>query len=179
MNTAAAEVLYRVIMTEIESKPKKTTLLDLCCGTGTLSVLMANYAKNVIAIDSSQSAIEDAKKNAAENNVHNITFMVGTVEDILPKLAEENYLSGHVVAVANPSRRALHPNAIRTLRRMNYIEKLVYVSCQPAGDAFNNFVHLCRPRSDEGPPFVPTNAVPVDLFPHTPHCELVLSFERF
>ena len=166
-------------MTEVNANAKKTTLLDLCCGTGTLSTLMASHVKHVIGIDSSNSAIEDAKRNAAENNVRNATFLAGTVEEILPRLADENYLTGNVVAVANPSRRGLHPNVIRTLRRMNYIQKLVYVSCKADGDAFNNFVLLCRPRSDSGAPFVPVNAVPVDLFPHTPHCELVLSFERF
>lgn len=179
VNTAAAEVLYRVVMTEVDAKRKKTTLLDLCCGTGTLSLLMAAHVKHVIAIDHSKSAIEDAQRNAAANGVTNVTFMAGTVEEILPKLVDESRLGGHVVAVANPSRRALHPNAIRTLRRMGYIEKLVYVSCKADGDAFNNFVHLCRPRADSGSPLMPVNAVPVDLFPHTPHCELVLTFERF
>lgn len=179
VNTAAAEVLYRVVMTELNANKSKTTLLDLCCGTGTLSVLMANHVKNIIAIDSSKSAIEDAKRNATANDVHNITFHNGTVEDILPQLTEQtDALSGHVVAVANPSRRALHPNAIRTLRRMGFIQKLVYVSCKPDGHAFENFVQLCRPRGDQGPPFIPVSAVPVDLFPYTTHCELVLTFDR-
>lgn len=184
INTAAAEVLYRVIMTEVNGadgrkRRKDTTLLDLCCGTGTLALLMACHVKHVIAIDHSVAAIEDARRNAEANGVHNVTFMAGTVEDILPRLVEGNQLSGHVVAVANPSRRGLHPKAIRTLRRMDYIERLVYVSCKADGDAFFNFVFLSRPRSDSGSPFMPVNAIPVDLFPHTPHCELVLTFERF
>ena len=181
VNTAAATVLYRVIMTELNcTKKEKTTLLDLCCGTGTLSVLMSDQVRNIVAIDSSESAVSDAKANATANNVQNVTFHVGMLEDILPKLIEQNQLAENVVAVVNPTRRGLHPNVIQTLRHMSFIQRLIYISCRPDGYAFNNFIHLCQPRTlrMNGPLFLPVNAVPVDLFPHTDHCELVITFER-
>lgn len=69
---------------------------------------------------------------------------------------------------------------IHKLRKSDAIRKLVYVSCN-AEAAMKNFVDLCRPVSKtmSGIPFVPLKAVPVDMFPHTKHCELVLYFERF
>lgn len=178
INTSAAEVLYRVIMTEIDAR-KRTTVLDLCCGTGALSVLLSDHVKEVIAIDSSPAAIEDAKRNAELNNCSNIQFHTGTVEDILPQLIDRTHFSSNVVAVANPSRRALHSSAIRTLRQSDFIQRLIYVSCKPQGDALRNFVYLCQNSGPKERQFIPVNAIPVDLFPHTSHCELVVTFERF
>lgn len=178
INTAAAEVLYRVILTEINAR-KSSTILDLCCGTGTLSVLLSGYVKKVIAIDSSASAIEDAKRNAQLNDCHNIEFHCGSVEDILPKLRSSEHLPSDLIAVANPSRRAFRQSVIRLLREMEYIRRIVYVSCKPQGDAFRNFVYLCHNNEPNQFQYLPVNAVPVDLFPHTSHCELVVTFERF
>ena len=182
VNTLAAEMLYRQIMTEM-NLTKKTTVLDLCCGTGTLAILLSDQVRKVIAIDSSESAIADAKKNAEMNGVKNVEFITGTVEQELSRLQSESYLKTPVVAVANPSRRALHPHVIRTMRQMSFINRLVYVSCKPQGDALRNFVQLCssvtNDRYNDKSPFIPINAIPVDLFPHTEHCELIVTFERF
>jgi tRNA (uracil-5-)-methyltransferase len=40
---------------------------------------------------------------------------------------------------------------------------------------------LARQRTKSMPnsePFIPKRAMAVDLFPHTPHCEMVMLFER-
>lgn len=65
------------------------------------------------------------------------------------------------------------------LRRKLQLKKLVFISCDPKA-AFKNFVDLTRPASKtlSGDPFVPITALPVDLFPHTHHCELAIYFER-
>lgn len=182
VNTLGAEILYRAIMTEM-NLTKKTTVLDLCCGTGTLAILLSDQVRRVIAIDSSESAIADARKNAEINGARNIEFITGTVEQELPRLLSDSYLKKPVVAIANPSRRALHPHVIRTLRQMSFINRLVYVSCKPQGDALRNFVQLCSSTTtnydNNESPFIPINAIPVDLFPHTEHCELIVTFERF
>lgn len=59
------------------------------------------------------------------------------------------------------------------------MDKLVYISCDPR-KAYKNWVDLGRPSSKtlDGQPFVLEKAVPVDMFPHTEHCELVLLFKR-
>lgn len=63
---------------------------------------------------------------------------------------------------------------------MEKISKLIYVSCNPAA-CIKNFVDLSKPASKtmHGEPFVPVEAVAVDLFPHTKHCEVVFCFKRF
>ena len=181
INPKAAEVLNRTIVSEL-SATRNTTVLDICCGTGTLATIIAPDVCRVIGIDSSQSAISDANNNARLNGVKNTTFMTGSVENLLPQLMDDLY-SQDIVVVANPSRAGLKASVINAIREMPSIRKVVYVSCKPEGYALKNFVHLCMPANREnrqlGPAFLPINAVPVDMFPHTTHCELVITFERF
>lgn len=75
------------------------------------------------------------------------------------------------------------PDVIRGIRQCEAINKLVYISCKPEGFAMENFVKLGSTRGiaskrDKTAPFTPRYAVPVDLFPHTSHTELVILFER-
>ncbi|CAG2100591.1 unnamed protein product [Medioppia subpectinata] len=181
INTSAAEVLYRNVISELNAT-RKTTVLDICCGTGTLATVLAPYVCRVIGIDSSKSAISDACNNAALNGVKNVSFIAGPVEQQLPKLMDDLY-SQDIVVVANPTRAGLHPSVINILRQFKSVRKIVFVSCKPEGYAFKNFIHLCSPSDRRnrqwGSPFVPINAVPVDLFPQTNHCELIITFERF
>ncbi|KAI1289199.1 tRNA (uracil(54)-C(5))-methyltransferase -like protein-B [Halotydeus destructor] len=179
VNTSAAEVLYQTVLDEVCPTPDMT-LIDLCAGTGTVSTLLGPLVKRVIAIEQSSQAVEDAKRNAAFNNVRNVTFINGKAEEEMPKLLD-SFFGQNVVVVANPARSGLRPAVISTLREMNHIEKVVYISCKPGGDALKNFVHLSLNGSNRvsGTPLVPVNATPVDLFPQTLHCELVLTLERF
>ena len=80
---------------------------------------------------------------------------------------------------SRPSRLIFIFPAVFALRASN-IESLVYVSCD-AKAAMNNFVDLGRMTSKayKGDPFIPKRVIPVDLFPHTNHFELIIYFERF
>jgi tRNA/tmRNA/rRNA uracil-C5-methylase (TrmA/RlmC/RlmD family) len=178
VNTLAAEVLYESVLNEL-LLTKDMTVIDLGSGTGTMSVLTAPHVRRVIGIEQSQQSVNDAKKNASLNGIRNITFLNGTVEDVLPSLADQ-FFGQRVVVIANPGRGGLRSSAISSLREMSQIEKLVYVACKPRGEALKNFFHLSmnRGRSCEGNPFMPVNAVPVDMFPQTDHVELIVTFER-
>lgn len=69
--------------------------------------------------------------------------------------------------------------AVLAVRRAENVRRLLYVSCNPRA-AMGNFVDLCRAPSNrvKGTPFRPIKAVAVDLFPQTPHCEMLILFER-
>ena len=71
------------------------------------------------------------------------------------------------------------PNVIRAIRKSSFVKRLVYVSCQPSA-AKPNIVDLTRTESKrvQGPEFKLVSAVPVDMFPHTSHCELAMLFTR-
>ena len=70
--------------------------------------------------------------------------------------------------------------AIVQLRKVKNLTRLIYMSCNPSAAA-KNFVDLARPISKtlQEDPFVPVKAVAVDMFPYTPHCELIICFERW
>lgn len=74
----------------------------------------------------------------------------------------------------------LDNKAILLLRKMTHLKRLVYLSCNPKA-VLQNFLSLsmAESKTKQGAPFFPVKAVPVDMFPQTPHCELIVYFERF
>ncbi|XP_027862494.1 tRNA (uracil-5-)-methyltransferase homolog B isoform X2 [Xiphophorus couchianus] len=187
VNQAAAQVLYNTVrdLCVPGGAQSKTgsTLLDVCCGTGAIGIISSPRVDRVIGVEIIEQAVRDAAHNAALNNVENCEFLPGKVEVVLPALMSQlSSAPGVLTAVVNPSRAGLHPKVVRALRNQEAIRRLVYVSCKPDGEAMRNFKELCCAPNQEkkltGDAFSPTLAVPVDMFPHTPHCELVLLFER-
>lgn len=182
INTGGAEELYRTVREIAEVSPL-TTLLDICCGTGTVSLVMAPFVRGTVGIDVTTGAVEDAKANSVSNNVSNATFIAGRAEEVLPQLTQDLNNCTDVVAVLNPARAGLKRSVIRAIRECEAISKLVYISCKPEGRSMENFVHLASNKSkgvtrDKTTPFIPKYVVPVDMFPHTHHTELVILFER-
>ncbi|KAI9310932.1 S-adenosyl-L-methionine-dependent methyltransferase [Dichotomocladium elegans] len=163
VNTPATELLYSKCAEWCNiDKKKKTTLLDLCCGTGTIGITMARTVDRVIGIEMIEDAIVDAKANAEINHIANVQYHASKVEERIDVVVNEK--NEEVVAVLDPPR---------------HIRKVIFISCD-ASQAMHNFISLCRPTSNrfKGLPFKPTRAVSIDLFPHTDHCELMVEFER-
>uniref|UniRef100_H3B9R3 tRNA (uracil(54)-C(5))-methyltransferase n=1 Tax=Latimeria chalumnae TaxID=7897 RepID=H3B9R3_LATCH len=183
VNTAGAEILYQTIgeMCEVD---KDTTLLDVCCGTGAIGLSLSQQVSRVFGIEVVEEAVKDARWNATLNDkgISNCDYWSGKAEIVLPQLLSSWEGSVPLSAVVNPSRSGLHYRVIRAIRNCSDIRTLVYVSCKPDGEAMRNFLELCCPPDKNkkllGDPFVPSLAVPVDLFPHTSHCELVVMFQR-
>lgn len=192
VNQAAAEVLYSTVRDlcvpnyeDCKTRAKAgATLLDVCCGTGAMGITISQRVERIIGIELIQQAVKDAQHNAAISNVLNCEFIPGKAEVVLPGLMSRlsSERAGIEAAVVNPSRAGLHYKVVRTLRNEPTIRRLIYVSCKPEGEAMRNFRELCcapdPQRKLTGEAFTPTLAVPVDMFPHTDHCELVLLLER-
>lgn len=179
-NSSAAEKLYQLAI-DLAGVEKDTTLLDICCGTGTIGLSFAKYCKQVYGMEIIPEAIEDAKVNAKANGIENATFQAGNADDLIFSMVKQASVGvdESVVAIVDPPRAGLQTKSIQQLRNASKIKRLVYISCSPA-QAIKNFVDLCKncSKTMKGDPFVPMVAVPVDMFPHTPHCELVVLFER-
>uniref|UniRef100_A0A8C0EIG7 tRNA (uracil(54)-C(5))-methyltransferase n=1 Tax=Bubo bubo TaxID=30461 RepID=A0A8C0EIG7_BUBBB len=177
VNTQAAEVLYTAIR-EWAQLSQESTVLDICCGTGTIGISLAKKVKKVIGIELCQEAVQDARVNAEINELSNIEFHCGKAEDLVPSLI--NILAPqNLITIVDPPRAGLHSKVILAIRRAEHLKKLIYVSCNPRA-AMNNFVDLCRAPSNrvKGASFRPVRALAVDLFPQTRHCELLIFFER-
>ncbi|KAG0423789.1 hypothetical protein HPB47_000446 [Ixodes persulcatus] len=178
VNTPAAEVLLEVAE-DLAALGPRTTLLDVCCGTGTIGLCMAAKVARVYGVEVCKRAVENAKRNAEANGIGNASFVLGRAEDTMHDVMHTLRDSEDMVAVVDPPRQGLHNKVLRALRATASIKRLVYISCNPEG-ALQNFLDLARPASNNyrGQPFVVVKAAPVDMFPHTPHCELVLLLER-
>ena len=126
-------------------------------------------------------AVEDAKLNAEQNAVTNCDFLAGKAEDQIAKVIDKYIKPGtfaHCVAVLDPPREGVHLKVLRALREAAAIERIVYVSCNHVAWV-DQAMFLCSPSPKiAGQPFVPVRANGVDLFPHTPHVELICLFER-
>ena len=77
VNTPSAEVLYKTVGDLANLKPDESTLIDVCCGTGTIGLCLANRCKKVFGVDIVEEAIKDARINAERNNVHNTSWVAG------------------------------------------------------------------------------------------------------
>uniref|UniRef100_A0A8C1AWN7 tRNA (uracil(54)-C(5))-methyltransferase n=1 Tax=Cyprinus carpio carpio TaxID=630221 RepID=A0A8C1AWN7_CYPCA len=176
-NTPAAEVLYSAVG-EWAQLDQDSTVLDVCCGTGTIGISLAKRVKKVIGIELCQEAVEDAKANAEANGLTNVEFHCGKAEDVFPTVLNA-VVSPNVTAIVDPPRAGLHSKVILAIRRAEHLKRLIYVACN-AKAAMNNFTDLCRAVSNRvrGAPFRPVRAMAVDLFPQTMHCETILLFER-
>ena len=74
----------------------------------------------------------------------------------------------------------MHRDCLKAIRGCSRIDRLVYVSCNPIKSLVRDAAILCGPltKSVPGKSFRPISATPVDLFPWTPHCEMVMIFDR-
>ncbi|XP_063916014.1 tRNA (uracil-5-)-methyltransferase homolog A [Zophobas morio] len=177
INTKGAEILYKSII-ELAAPSDSSTILDVCCGTGTIGLCFAKKCQKVLGIEVVPQAVLDAKENAKLNEIDNSEFFEGKAEEILGSVCYRAL--SDVVAVVDPPRAGLHQKAVLQIRKVPKISQLVYVSCNPAA-ALKNFIDIGRPASKtlHNEPLVPIKAVAVDMFPHTRHCELIITFKRF
>lgn len=181
VNTSAAEQLYAVVQEVGELSPL-TTVVDIGCGSGSISLLLAGRVRGTLGIEVAEAAVEDANDNAAANALNNASFIPGPPDKVLPLLCRELTGCTDVVAVVNPGRGGLHPRVIETIRATHGINKLIYLSNRPQGYALANFVSLahCKPGTKiaKFPSMVPSFAFSVDTLPHTPHFDMGILFVK-
>ncbi|GAU89801.1 hypothetical protein RvY_02310 [Ramazzottius varieornatus] len=180
LNTEAAEKLYEKIA-EVIKPDLNSVLMDVCCGTGTIGLSLAKRFDKVLGVEQDLVAVDDANYNAKANEIRNADFYCDAAEKAIPRLLKrKEFTYTNVSAVVNPSRSGLSVKVINALRKTPQVDRVIYVSCMPIGNAMRNILDLCLPteRALPGENFFPVRAVPVDLFPHTDHCELIVVLER-
>lgn len=177
VNPRATEVLYQAVDQLLHLHPQ-STLIDVCCGTGSLGIALSDRCGQVLGVDVLPEAVSDARRNALANGATNAEFLVGAAEDALPNVWKRVAFAEAVVVV-DPPRAGLDAKAIGHIRKNSAIKKLVYVASDPKA-AVKNFTELSRAPSNnvEGDPLVPVRAVPVDTLPHTNHFAVVVLFMR-
>jgi len=148
-------------------------VLDAYCGVGTLSLFLARAAREVYGIESVGEAVRDARANADLNGIDNSRFIVGRVEDVLPRLVREGVTFD--VAVVDPPRAGCDPAVLQALAGNKKgdagVKRIVYVSCNPSTMARD-----LKVLDELG--YIACEIQPVDMFPHTFHVECVVLMSR-
>ena len=145
------------------------TVWDLYCGIGTISLFLAQRAKQVYGVEIVPQAIEDAKHNATLNGFTNAEFYVGKAEEVLPKKYREEGIKADVIVV-DPPRKGCDEALLQTIVQMRP-KRVVYVSCDSA-----TLARDLKYLTSEGYEVVAGTVV--DQFPHTVHTEAVVKLER-
>ena len=173
VNPVQTEKLYGLAL-EYADLHGEETVWDLYCGIGTISLFLAQKAKQVYGVEIIPQAIENAKRNAGKNGIENAEFFVGKSEEVLPEFYEKEAAAGRKahadVIVVDPPRKGCDEKLLETIVKMAP-DRVVYVSCDSATLA-RDLKILC----EQG--YELKRARAVDQFCHTVHTEAVCLLER-
>ena len=162
VNRDQAERLYETAI-DLAGLTGRETVLDLYCGTGTITLALAKKAKRVIGVEIIPAAIRDARENAARNAVENAEFFCADASQAAQQFAQTGIRPD--VIVVDPPRKGLDETVVDAMAQMSP-EKIVYVSCDPAT--------LARDlRRLEGRGYETKTAQALDMFPRCAHVETV------
>ena len=167
VNPAQTEVLYGKAL-EFAGLTGAETVLDLYCGIGTISLVMARKAGMVWGAEVVPQAVDDAIANARRNHIENARFLCADAGEAARYLEGEG-VRPDVVCV-DPPRKGLAEDVVDTIADMGP-ERVVYVSCDPGtlGRDVKRFA---------GRGYTLKKAVAVDMFPRTAHVETVVLLSK-
>lgn len=175
VNPVQTEKLYGLALEYADLKGDET-VWDLYCGIGTISLFLAQKAKQVYGVEIVPQAIDDAKENAKINAIDNAEFFVGKAEEVLPEYyaeyeREHNGETAHAdVIVVDPPRKGCDETLLETIVKMQP-EKVVYVSCDSATLA-RDLKYLCANGYEI------KMCRGVDQFPQTVHVESIVLLSK-
>ena len=162
VNTVTFKELYKYVISKLDNEE---TALDLYSGTGTISILMSKYFNKVYGIEVSSSSIMDANENLKLNNISNVEFIEGKVEDKIDLLRE---LKVNTV-IMDPPRSGSDNKSLTSIMKINP-KKIIYISCNP--------VTLARDYNVLKEQYSLKSIDLFDMFPQTSHVETVMVLEK-
>ncbi len=173
VNPEQTEKLYSIAL-DYAGLTGKEFVWDLYCGIGTISLFLAGQAKQVYGVEIIPQAIDDAKANASANGIDNAEFFVGKAEEVLPAYYDnensDDSMKNPDVIVVDPPRKGCDEECLSTMLKMKP-DRIVYVSCDPA-TLSRDLKYLVSGG------YVLKKVRPVDMFPHSVHCETVAQLAK-
>lgn len=169
-NTLQAERMYQLLAEWGHFQPEQI-VYDLYSGTGSIAIFIAAQVRQVVGFEIVPQAIADARLNCQLNGIENCLFVEGDLKDALndPAATIQQY-GPPAIVIIDPPRSGLHPKLPGKILQLQP-ERIIYVSCNPATLA-RDLQLLCQQE------FTPVCVQPIDMFPHTAHCEAVALLER-
>lgn len=166
-NSKQVERLYTVAFDKLKTTGGEQ-VLDLYCGGGGIGLILARRVGHVTGVELVSAAIEDARENAAANEILNCYFVEANVLDYLRSAGFSD--KRYDIIVVDPPRAGMHPKALKRIIEYSP-ERLLYISCNPA-----TFARDTKDLLAAG--YRLPEVSPVDMFPHTMHIEVVGLFTR-
>ena len=162
-NSEQSGNIYREICRLVDSMHAKK-VLDLYCGIGISSILLAKQGRDVLGIETNPAAIQYAKENAVMNSA-TACFQVGSVQTVLPKILRQESFDAVIV---NPPRTGMDPRVVTALLQ-RAPKELIYISCMPA-----TLARDLRLLNASGKGYEVVACQGFDMFPQTAHVETVV-----
>ncbi|MBQ8297004.1 MAG: 23S rRNA (uracil(1939)-C(5))-methyltransferase RlmD [Ruminococcus sp.] len=167
VNTVQAERLYAKAL-EYAEPGKSDVIADLYCGAGTIGLSMAKSAEKIVGVEIVPQAIDNARINAAQNNIDNADFFCGDAGAVFSQLRQNGCAPD--IIVVDPPRKGCSLDSLNTIADAAP-RKIVMISCNPATAARD-----AKWLSENGYSIV--KVCGVDLFPRTGHVECVVLMSR-
>ena len=167
-NTVMAEKLYETALAGADLNGEEV-VYDLYSGTGSISLFLAQKAKEVHGFEVIVSAVEDATRNAVNNQIGNVKFHVANLDNFFKFSKGKKYPKPDIIVV-DPPRAGMHKFMIDYLPKFE-AKKIIYISCNPTTQARDTEVLLQKGYELK-------RLTLVDMFPHTPHIETVGIFQK-
>lgn len=167
VNSEQAQRLYETAL-EFAGLQGNEIVVDVYCGTGTITLFLAQKAKQVYGIEIVAPAIKDAIQNARDNHIHNAEFILGDAAYKLPELIQNGIHPG--VVVLDPPRAGCDEKVLHAIARTKP-NRVVYISCNPATLA-RDLAYM----DQHG--YKTVKVQPVDMFSRTHHVECIALLRR-
>lgn len=168
VNPVQTEVLYGTAM-EFAGLTGSELVVDAYCGTGTIGLIAAKNAREVVGVELNRDAVKDAVLNAKRNGIKNARFFADDAGKFLCRMAQEGEAAN--VVFMDPPRSGSSEEFLRALRQVKP-EKIVYVSCDP--DTLRRDLDILT----KGGKYTAVRIRGVDMFPYTEHVETVVELKR-
>ena len=169
VNYPVAQKLYEYAVNFCKKDaPEKSNALDMCCGCGTMTLMLGKHFCHVTGVEIVKEAVEAARENALINGIENVSFIAGDMTEVIPKLASERDI---YAAICDPSRNGLGEQNCKTLASIKSLKKIAFIFCSLK--ALRRDVKTlceCGFKVDEVKGF--------DMFPYTSHVETVVLMSR-
>lgn len=158
-NTSITQVMYREIAKQVYGN-----VLDMYCGVGSISLFVAKQAESVTGVEANHEAVTVAGHNATINGINNVLFVQGDALEYIGGTAVK-----YDIAIVDPPRTGLGPKVVDKLLQTG-LKRIVYMSCNPVTFAQDAAMLVEK--------YALGWCKAYDMFPQTPHLELLAVFDK-
>ena len=167
INPVQTEKLYKTAV-DFASLTGSERVIDAYCGVGTIGIIASSGAKEVLSVEQNEDAVKNAIENVKLNNIANVRIIGGDAGEFMEEMAAHGESAD--VVFTDPPRAGCSKQFLHSLITLSP-KKIVYVSCNPETLARDLYFLTKNGYKAE-------KIQPVDMFPYTKHCEVVVQLHK-